>query len=239
MTFLNPFILVGLLAAGIPILLHLLNLRKLKTIEFSTLSFLKELQRTKIRRIKIRQWLLLLLRSLLVVLIVLAFARPTLKGSLGVGVGQRAKTTSVFLIDDSQSITAIDDKGELLRQAKDAALQAIDLLKEGDEVFFLKLSDVGTGGAEGYKPVRNLEFLRSIVRELRPSFRHVTIEDGLRLAAKLLVGATNFNREVYLFSDFQKGAVSSPSITSEASERLFPETVRLFLVEENLLPRNV
>ncbi|HEX9828971.1 MAG TPA: BatA domain-containing protein, partial [Bacteroidota bacterium] len=81
MTFLNPFILFGLLAAGIPILLHLLNLRKLRTIEFSTLSFLKELQRTKIRRIKIRQWLLLLLRTLLVICIVMAFARPTLKGS--------------------------------------------------------------------------------------------------------------------------------------------------------------
>ena len=59
MTFLNPFVLFGLAAAAIPILIHLFNIRKLRTIEFSTLTFLKELNKNKIRRIKIRQWLLL------------------------------------------------------------------------------------------------------------------------------------------------------------------------------------
>ena len=43
MTFLNPFVLFGLAAAAIPLVLHLLNIRKLRTIEFSTLTFLKEL----------------------------------------------------------------------------------------------------------------------------------------------------------------------------------------------------
>jgi hypothetical protein len=80
LTFLNPFVLFGLAAAAIPILLHVFNLRKLQTIEFSTLSFLKELQKTKIRRLKLRQLLLLFLRTLLVILIVLAFSRPTMKG---------------------------------------------------------------------------------------------------------------------------------------------------------------
>jgi hypothetical protein len=52
MIFLNPAILFGLLAASIPILIHLLNLRKLKKIEFSTLTFLKELQKIRIRKVK-------------------------------------------------------------------------------------------------------------------------------------------------------------------------------------------
>ena len=60
MVFLNPLVLLGLAAAAIPLILHLLNLRKLRTIEFSTLTFLKELQQTKIRRLKLRQLLLLL-----------------------------------------------------------------------------------------------------------------------------------------------------------------------------------
>ena len=46
MVFLNPSILFGLLAASIPILIHIINLRKLQRIEFSTLSFLKELQKS-------------------------------------------------------------------------------------------------------------------------------------------------------------------------------------------------
>ena len=48
MTFLNPLLLIGLVAAAIPIIIHLLNLRKLKIVEFSSLQFLKELQKTKI-----------------------------------------------------------------------------------------------------------------------------------------------------------------------------------------------
>ena len=50
MIFLNPAILFGLLAASIPVILHFLNLRKIKKVEFSTLIFLKELQKTKIKK---------------------------------------------------------------------------------------------------------------------------------------------------------------------------------------------
>ena len=78
MTFLNPFVLLGLAAAAIPILIHLLNKRKLRTIDFSTLSFLKELQRNTMRKIAIRQWLLLLLRTFMILFLVLAFSRPAL-----------------------------------------------------------------------------------------------------------------------------------------------------------------
>ncbi len=52
MVFLNPSILLGLLAASIPILIHILNFRKLKKVEFSTLAFLKELQKSKIKKYK-------------------------------------------------------------------------------------------------------------------------------------------------------------------------------------------
>ncbi|HEY7751554.1 MAG TPA: BatA domain-containing protein, partial [Ignavibacteriaceae bacterium] len=104
MIFLNPAVLIGLLAASIPVIIHLFNLRKLKKIEFSTLSFLKELQKNKIRKVKIKQWLLLALRVLIILLIVTAFARPTLEGvSIG-GTTSAAKTTAVFILDDTYSM---------------------------------------------------------------------------------------------------------------------------------------
>ena len=49
MNFLNPVVLFGLFAATIPLILHLFNLRKLKTVNFSTLQFLKEMQKNKIK----------------------------------------------------------------------------------------------------------------------------------------------------------------------------------------------
>src|SRR5258708_9095468 len=108
MTFLNPLLLFGLAAVAIPVILHLLNLRKLRTIEFSTLTFLKELQQTKIRRLKLRQLLLLLIRTLLIVCIILAFARPTLRGTILGSIRSHAKSTLGFILHDPVRDTAND-----------------------------------------------------------------------------------------------------------------------------------
>lgn len=232
MTFLNPLVLLGLLAAAIPILLHLFNLRKLRTIEFSTLTFLKELQKTKIRRIKIRQWLLLLFRTLLVILLVMAFARPTVRGSLSGIVGERAKTTAVFILDDTPSMTASDDQGEYLQQSVDAASRVAALMTDGDEVYLLKLSSLSQSAtATDIPPIRNLHLLQAALRETKPTFRHHTLEDALRLSARLVAASTNLNREVYLFSDFQEGGITSASSSALAPESLFPESVRFFAVQ--------
>ena len=114
MLFLNPAVLFGLLAASIPVLIHLLNLRKLKRIEFSTLAFLKELQKNKIRKIKLKQWLLLALRVLIILFLVMAFARPTIKGIAIGGTTSAAKTTAVFILDDTYSMSVVDANGSYL-----------------------------------------------------------------------------------------------------------------------------
>src|SRR5688500_9356976 len=132
MTFLNPLVLLALAAASIPLLLHLLNRSRLRTIEFSSLRFLKELQKTRIRRIKINNILLMLLRIGLIVFAVLAFARPALRGSMGLP-GAHAATTAVILVDDSFSMALRDERGERLEQAKRAALDIVELLEDNDE----------------------------------------------------------------------------------------------------------
>ncbi|MBI3578061.1 MAG: BatA domain-containing protein, partial [Ignavibacteriales bacterium] len=231
MTFLNPFILFGLAAAAIPILLHLFNLRRLRTIEFSTLTFLKELQKTKIRRLKIRQILLLILRTLLVIFLVVAFSRPTLRGSMIGSLGTHAKTTAVLIIDDSYSMTAMDERGDLLKQAKQAAIGIVDLLKDGDEVFLIKLSDINTTpSTEGQSASRDFSLLRSAINEIRPSFIHRKIEDALRYSAKLLTRSSNFNKEVYVFSDFQAGVIKAEEANTTTRENLFPPEVRFFFL---------
>ena len=230
MTFLNPLALFGLLAAAIPILLHLLNLRKLRTIEFSTLSFLKELQKTSIRRLKLRQLLLLILRTLLVLLIVLAFSRPTLRGSLIGNIGNHAKTTAIYIIDDSYSMTVGDERGELLKQAQQAARNVVHLFKDGDEVFLLPLSSLPGAGSSGENSIRDFGLLTRDIDEIKQSAKFRSIEEGLRVAARLLAGARNFNKEVYVFSDFQQGVLNSDAAASPAKEKLFSPEVRFFFV---------
>ena len=228
MTFLNPLVLFGLFAAAIPILLHLLNLRKLRTIEFSTLAFLKELEKTRIRRLKLRQILLLILRTLLILLIVLAFARPTLKGSLIGNLGSHAKTTAVFLIDDSYSMTVSDEHGELLTQAKDAAKSVLHLFKDGDEVFLVPLSSIN-GASVDASSSRDFGLLKKNIDEIRPAAKRRSLEEGLRIAARLLSGAQNYNKEVYVFSDLQQGVLNNDPVPA-IREKLFPGEARFFFV---------
>ncbi|MBI2620582.1 MAG: BatA domain-containing protein [Ignavibacteriales bacterium] len=228
MTFLNPLVLLGLFAAAIPLLLHLLSLRKLRTIEFSTLRFIKELQRTRIRRLKLRQILLLILRTLLVILIVLAFSRPTLRGSLPPAVSTLAKSSAVVLLDDSYSMTASDEHGEYLKQAREAAAHILGLFYQGDDVSVVPLSEAVSQSAETTSaPPHHLATAASIIEGIKPSPVHRKLEDGLRVAARLLSSARNLNKEVYVISDFQAGLMVR---TRAGAEALFDPGVRFFSV---------
>ncbi len=224
MQFLNPLMLFGLAGAAIPVILHLLNLRKLRTIEFSTLTFLKELQTTKIRRLKLRQFLLLLLRTMIVVAIVLAFARPAMKGNIVGSVGTRAKTTAVIILDNSLSMSARNAEGELLKQGKEFALHVVDLMKEGDEAFLIRSSEFPSPLTE--TPLHDKTMLKTLIRETEYSQRSYSFDEGFSLTKQLLDKSQNTNKEVYIFSDFQKTSWRSKK---ESTQKLFGENVRIFV----------
>jgi hypothetical protein len=224
MTFLNPLLLVGLAAAAIPIIIHLLNLRKLKTVEFSSLQFLKELQKTKMRRVRIRQILLLILRTLLIILVVLAFARPALKGSVG-SIGTHAKSTIVILLDDSPSMSVRDERGLLFSQATAAVSNLLGLAKEGDELYFVRLSEIHHNTVF---PAVSVSSVKAILEKIMPSLETTAFRDALGVAAKLLAESKNFNQEVYLISDAQ--ATQFVTTVGDSSD-LFDDKVKTFLVE--------
>ncbi len=230
MTFLNPLVLFGLAAAAIPVILHLLNLRKLRTIEFSTLTFLKELQQTKIRRLKIRQILLLVIRTLLVVFLVLAFARPALQGSLVGHIGTHAHSSVVFIFDNSFSMKAADEYGDYFKQAKETAGRLIDLLSEGDEVFLIKLSELPQATVE--PATHDFNALRTIIRESHVSPIRRSIEDAIRLSAKLLAESKNANKEVYIVSDLQRTLFPVDRMQGQSrTPALFDDRVRFFVAD--------
>ncbi len=230
MTFLNPFILFGLAAAAIPIVLHLLNIRKLRMIEFSSLTFLKELQKSTMRKVKLRQWLLLILRTLLILLVVLAFSRPAIKGSLA-GLGTHAKTTMAIILDDTYSMSLHNERGIFLKQAQASALRLIDMMKEGDDAIFLRLSDLPQVIPQNEtEPTHDIQRLREEVAQTTVSFKQRTIEDALRLAARLLRQSKNFNKEIYVLTDMQKSTVMNATRSQNTQEHLFDANAKLFVV---------
>src|SRR4051812_8371507 len=104
-TLLSPLLIWGTLLGSIPIIIHLLNRRRFRRVEWSPMRYLKlTIQRNR-RRIQIEQLLLLLLRIALPVLLFVFLARPVLnptglEGWLGGG----GRSSQVVLIDDSLSM---------------------------------------------------------------------------------------------------------------------------------------
>jgi hypothetical protein len=224
MIFLNPAVLFGLLAASIPVLIHLLNLKKLKKIEFSTLSFLKELQKNKIRKLKLKQWLLLALRVLIVLFLVIAFARPTLKGFALGGTTSAAKTTAVFILDNTFSMSAVSANGSYFNQAKQTVITLLQNLEEGDEAALVLVSQQGN---EEIKPTLNLDEFSKQVKDADISYSSGTINHALIRAAEILEKSNNFNKEIYLLSDFQKGRLAAEKSLPDLS-RLLNDRIKLY-----------
>lgn len=224
MQFLNPFVLIGLVAATIPILLHFFNLQKLQTVDFSTLTFLKELQKTKTRKLKVSQLLLLLLRVGIIVFAVLAFARPTIPTSLP-GLGTRAKSSVVILMDNSFSMEVADERGVRLKQAKDAALAALKSLQEGDEVALIQM-----GNPEHNRFVeftRNIHLLQEEIQKLPVSYTTAKLESSLRMASSLMARSINLNKEVFIITDAQTNIIQD---AQPDSLKLFDASTAVFVL---------
>ncbi len=211
MIFLNPAVLFGLLAASIPVLIHLLNLKKLKRIEFSTLAFLKELQKNKIRKIKLKQWLLLALRVLIILFLVTAFARPTLKGVAIGGTTSAAKTTAVFILDNTPSMSVVDSKGSYLNQAKSVVKEILTQLQVGDDAALILVGSKNSS----VKTTSNLIYFQKQIDAVKISDESGMLNNAIVEAAKILSTSNNFNKEIYLLTDFQQGRLADQNAYSD------------------------
>jgi len=106
MVFLNPLLLLLLPAALLPVLIHLLNRLRYRTVPWAAVMFLVAATRSSVRRARVRQILVLLARMLVILFLVLALARPVLGGWLGLGIAGRPDTILV-LLDRSAGMSAI------------------------------------------------------------------------------------------------------------------------------------
>ncbi len=212
MTFLNPAALIGLFAGLIPIALHFINLKKLKRIEFSTLYFMEELKKSKIRKLKLRQWILLLLRLLLVIFLVLAFAKPAVRSSIGIA-GERAKITALFILDDSPSMNAVTERGSVFSLAKTAAKEAAAQLSNNDDVYL----ESASGSFESL-PKINREKLIEEIKTLQPTDVHSSIFDRITEGIDFIGKAKTLKKELFIFSDFQKTNFDSSALRKAVTE---------------------
>lgn len=104
MEFLQPLALFGLAAAGVPALLHLLQRRQPPTVVFPAVRYLVEAEERHSRKLRLRNLLLLLLRTALIAAIALAAARPVVPTAIGAA---HAPSAVAVVLDHSLSAGAV------------------------------------------------------------------------------------------------------------------------------------
>ncbi len=215
-SFLNPLFLFFLPLSAIPFLIHFLNRRRSQTILFPSLLFLKGLEKTHLRKIQLKQWLLLLIRTLVILFAVMAFARPSWHPGGATGGG---RTSAALVFDDGFRSSQLTKDGIVWERYRAAGEEALSLMKNGDQVS-VSFTSAPEGqpalshdlAAEGEKLLK-----KEAVAVGSPAF------PSLLQAGRLLAGSHNPHREIYFFSDgrfaVSRGEASPPS--TQTGGRLF------------------
>ena len=135
--------LVWGLAAAAPILIHLWNRRRYHEVPWAAMRYLLMAMRKHNRRIQVEQWLLLAVRTLILVLLALALANPVLSllpsiDTRGVDSGQ---THFVIVLDASYSMTQEEDGMSRWRRAQEMAIQLVRDAQQGDGFSLVLMSE--------------------------------------------------------------------------------------------------
>ncbi|ALO45704.1 BatA domain-containing protein [Pseudohongiella spirulinae] len=202
MSFLSPLFLLGLLAAAIPVAIHLIRRENPPKVMFGSLRFLKQTTKKLILFQQIQQWLLLALRALLICLLVFAFARPFLyQGSLARLVDAEPESV-VILLDTSLSMHYADR----FDRARDQVLTVLNALSPADEAALVTFA----GATQNVRELTSeIDSLRSFVESLEsPGYDRVRFFPPLQLANDLLAQASHERRRIVLVSDFQAAGMS-------------------------------
>ena len=214
-SFLAPGLLLGSLAVGVPIALHFLYKPRYRKQPWAAMTFLRVSLEQTSRRVKFREWILLALRCLVLLLLAFALARPVGSSVLG---GRGEGVDAVLVFDTSYSMGAADGDKTRFERAKLAAKAVIDNLPGNSTAQVITVSD--RADAVGPRSPGNMDEAARVVDGLTLTALSGDVLPGLQEAARALERTTGPNNEVYLFGDLQKSgyAPQAAAIRAEAQE---------------------
>ncbi|MBU0711471.1 BatA domain-containing protein [bacterium] len=225
MSFINSFFLYLLPLVAVPIVIHLIGRQRYYKQEFSTLRFLKQLEIELVRKLKIRQILLLVLRILLILLLILVFARPyrtTRSPGIVVGKGE----TLYLIVDNSLSMQARMKGKSRLEIAKSSVLSAAEqidypvYIKLIESTHPQKIKDIGL--------VTDPSLIEDILTNVDAANGNGSINRAIVAVQTDLKLQRELNPAIWILSDFQKPDFQrNPSVdeffkTTDSRVILFP-----------------
>ncbi len=198
MTFLQPLILFAIPLIALPIVIHLVNQNRHRSIPWAATMFLIQAQKMVTGMKKLRYWLILAARTLAMMGLVFALSRPMSGGWLGLTVGGAPETT-VVILDRSVSMEQTDPITKISRR-ESAINKLVDLIQTTSSGTQLVLIDSATGVPMRLESADDLLDLP----ETQPSATSADVPALVQSAAEYLTTNEAGRADIWLCSDLQQ-----------------------------------
>jgi hypothetical protein len=238
-TFVHPSLLWGLPLAGVPLLIHLINVLRHRRVRWAAMEFLLASQKRNRTWVALKQLLLLLVRTAAVALLVLVVAQPVIQSPLG-GLFGQSRIHHTVILDDSFSMSERWGDTSALEEAKRvvARIGAEAARRAQPQTFTLLRFSRAERPALGTQPDllretvdrRFAEALAERLESIEPSHLAVGAAPALRAVGQLMGREGGDRRVVYLVSDFRARQWDEPGELTDLLTRLNEAGAELHLV---------
>tara|TARA_B110000046_G_scaffold57595_2_gene64445 strand:+ start:124448 stop:126463 length:2016 start_codon:yes stop_codon:yes gene_type:complete len=227
MNFIALEFLYALGFVAIPVLIHLFNFRRYKTVQFSQVRFLKSIKKQTQSTSRLKHLIVLACRCLALAALVFAFAQPYFTENKEVV--QTGKKGVVVYIDNSFSMQASAEVGSLLDEAKNKAISIAKAHKEADK-FQLHTNQFDAKEQRWLNKEAFIEQLQEI--DFSANFRNI---DAIINRLKAAENDNNLSLEYYLIGDLQKSSYKLIEIKDSAKFYILPVQSQL---QQNIWIKN-
>lgn len=223
MSFAHPLFLWGLLAASIPLLIHLFDRRRPKPHPFGAISFVLKSQKRTASRLKLKRLILYVLRTLMFLALPLALSRPELRKEAAAGAAVRGPAATAIVLDTSLSMRWSDGTSHFSRAQEEAREALSELLPEEPATVLL------CGQAEAPLPPAGFDRrkLRSMVDEAKAGYAAADLSSCLERAARALEDSPIAAKRLVVVSDFTANSLRLeapvPTVRGPKGEPVRPE----------------
>jgi hypothetical protein len=203
LSFLTPLFLFGMLAAAIPLIIHLSRSKRTKKMRFSTTRFFNDQFLRSYRMSRLKELLLLSCRMALFGFFALALARPLFLPQ-GAAFMPGKERTVVLVLDNSASMGLNDGSGPLLGRAKASARELVDGLSPGDKVSVVLAGRHDEGPEVLFpQPTSALGDVLQSINGLQVATLGTDLTGAVAKAEAIALDSPSPSKEVYVLSDMQ------------------------------------
>ena len=210
-----PMLQFGIAATALPILIHLLNRRKYREMRWAAMRFLVAAMKKNQRRVKVEQWLLLLIRTLVILVAVLAMAKPLME-SLGAIALPGQRTHRVLVLDGSLSMAYQPSDKNRFEQAKALALQLVRDSRRGDVLSVVLMADPPRVVVGDASPSANGDEVRKEIESLTLPHGGTDLVATLGAIDRVLEVSSLPRKEVLFLTDLQAASWRTGPGSAEA-----------------------